>query len=507
MKKHRKIGIQKINSESPQKRNMLLNQLQSDLSPKFVNPSEQKDQRVSLYRMKKLYDSIIDSTQKCEENNSMNNKSIEIVNNNDDREFLDKLTDFVDISEEISIPEKPKISDKKLKAIPVTIKIQLSQSLTNAFLANRELFDANHSLPVRRNLREKQTVFKIGNPTVLLTKNDVILPKNYNFRSKQKLKPNENLENIFPIVKESVKKNEPLENRSNSIIQMLNIKKKIEDVVKVKKVIKKITESQELKVVVKEAEKHSEISKELDDVEEVIERITKLPEITKTYFKSKKRENVVKMDEIIEIDYVKSTMLKNVVKMEEENDEIITKLPEITEIDVESIFVKMEDVIDNITEIPLESTTLENVVKMEEVIEKITEIPEITKLDVVKIEPEIYSDVILNNNNSNSRNNNSYGIGEIFWSKIGKFPQWPSIIVNPENDFSGNYIQSEAVIQIRFFGDLGRRGIVSSKRMTPYNGFEEMKNVSILKISKISEELKTLTFEPNPINTFRGIAV
>lgn len=497
---------------------MILKQLQSDLSPKYINPSEKKEQRVSMYRLKKLYDSIIDSTEKSDEINSVIEideenaflesigerpkkaipvnmkkilfKSVEInsvISSDEENAFLDSkaiavnkkkilsksveinsVTSFVNIETDILIPEKP-------KAIPVNIKINLSKSLTNSYLANRELFVANLSLPARK-LREKKSLL---NPTVLLNKNKFSSPKVFNFKSKKSFKKNKILEKTIgegPVSKKILKINLPLENSSNCIMKMLEIKTELMDEsieqtwqgLDTFKTMEELTGLPEIAVEPKEMEPTGEEdqveSKEMEPEEEM-EQVVELPE--KTVEHKEMELDQEEMEQVVEL----PEKIVEHKEMEPTGEtEQLEALPEITIEPKEMENPLTIEEIDKLSEIKI---------IMEEIIDKLTGTPEITNLDVdqlIKTQSDINSDIILNNNNSNSRNNNSLGIGEIFWAKLGKSPPWPSIVVDSADLTSvGNFGKSH----VKFFNDSGRRGIVSNTQITPYNGLEKfLKTVS-----------------------------
>lgn len=289
----------------------MLKQLKSDLSAKYINPSEKKEQRVSMYRLKRVYDLIIDSTESNEI--YVDKKIIESVNNNEENSFIENISE-----KGIVIPvEKP-------KPIPVNIKINLSKSLTNEYLANTELFDLNLSFPVRK-LKDKNSLLNKVNPSILLNNRNLSSSTILNIESKTSVKQNKNLENNFI--------EDPLKNRQNSNIIM----------------------------------------------------------------PLKHLEDFVRIDDIAE-DLIKRTS----------------------------------------------------------------------------------SDIILNNNNSKSSNNNSFEIGEMFWTKLGKSPNWPSIVVNPDVNVTTNTKSKTSVIHVKFFNDSGRRAMVLERQIKPYNGSEEfLKTVSL----------------------------
>lgn len=168
------------------KKNMLLKQLQSNLSPTYINPSEKKEQRVSMYRLKKVYELNKIFVDK---------KVIKSVNNNEENSF------FQNISE-----NKIVITAEQPKPIPVNIEINLSNSLTNEYLANKEMLDLN--LPVPK-LTAKNTLLNISKQSIFLNKIKYSSSMISNFESKKSVKQNQNLKK--KIIETQIKL--PLENQ------------------------------------------------------------------------------------------------------------------------------------------------------------------------------------------------------------------------------------------------------------------------------------------------------
>lgn len=428
---------------------MMLKQLQSDYSPNYLNPSEPKNERTSLYRCKSKFDAIVFDDERIKKSRILKVTSHSVID-------ADEKTEEISFVDEDDLPLIPRKS--RIKPIPVTVKIQLSQSLTDEYLANPDLFNANRSLPVI--IREKKTVVK--NPNVLLDKIEHSSPKIWNFRSKQPLKQIQNLENSIV--------DTTREKEDRTIVQSMEIK--------TEKVSENI-ESIILDVEHTATEKDDEINSFVQSMEIKTKKVTnnifepkildvELPELPDTA--SEKEDEINSFVKIMEIKTEKIS--KNIF----EPKILDVELPELNQVSESPKLVELQEVIDKIAK--LSEITIKQKVPEPVTVMEATEILNIA--ETIKVESEISSDTILNNNNSNSRNNNSFGIGELFWAKLGKSAPWPSIVVNPV-DVSTNIRKRSEGIHVRFFNDAGRRGIVSRAQITPYIGLEAfLKTVSFL---------------------------